>query len=220
MNYKEFNILFEDEILLVCDKPAGLMVEPDRNNYPNLLQHVRSYIKQQTGEKVPYAQHLHRLDRPTSGIVLFTKDKAYLKHLSEQFAQRKVEKYYIAITDKVPENLNGTLENWLRKEKKKAMIVPEGAEYAEKALLDYTIKSFGNYFEWHIRLHTGKYHQIRAQLANLGCPIIGDELYGSEVTYKPNSIALHANKLAITHPVTNTIITFESKPSFNFQTIS
>lgn len=216
MNYEALNILFEDEALLVCDKPAGLMVEPDRNNHPNLLQYARYYIKAQTGEKIPYVQHLHRLDRPTSGIVLFTKNKIHLKNLSEQFAQRKVDKYYIAITDNAPEQLEGTLENWLRKEKKKAMVVAEGTEYAEKALLEYAIKSRGNYFEWQIKLHTGRYHQIRAQLAHLNCPVTGDELYGSHEAYKPNSIALHAAKLTITHPVTNTTITFESKPSFNF----
>ena len=92
------NIIYEDDILLVCNKPAGLMVEPDRNNFPNLLQEVKKYLRLETGDSNPYVQHLHRLDRPVSGIVLFTKQKQYLKNLSEQFAERKVSKYYKALT--------------------------------------------------------------------------------------------------------------------------
>jgi 23S rRNA-/tRNA-specific pseudouridylate synthase len=81
MNELVLHIIYEDDVLLVCHKPAGLMVEPDRNNYPNLLQQVKNYLKETTGEKLPYAQHLHRLDRVTSGLVLFTKQKQYLKML-------------------------------------------------------------------------------------------------------------------------------------------
>jgi 23S rRNA-/tRNA-specific pseudouridylate synthase len=125
-------IIFEDDILLVCHKPAGLMVEPDRNNYPNLLQQVKHYLKETTGEKMPYAQHLHRLDRPVSGVVLFTKQKEYLKNLSEQFAQRMVSKYYSAVTSQMPPQTEGILEHWHRKEKKKGVLVDEGTPFAEK----------------------------------------------------------------------------------------
>lgn len=220
-------IIYEDDILLVCYKPAGLMVEPDRNNHPNLLQQVKNYVKEKTGDNNPYAQHLHRLDRVTSGIVLFTKQKEHLRNLSEQFAQRQVSKYYIALTSRasvnnsdtevleVPES--GTLEHWHRKEKKKAVLVPEGTEYAEKVKLEYTVKPHGNYFLWNIQLHTGKYHQIRVQLSSIGCPIIGDELYGSNISYKPNAIALHAAKLIITHPVSNEEMVFDvSNKDFDF----
>ena len=208
------SIIYEDDVLLVCNKPAGLMVEPDRNNFPNLLQSVRNYLKEATGEKSPYVQHLHRLDRPTSGIVLFTKKKEYLKNLSEQFAQRQVSKYYMALTSNVPANRVGVLEDWHRKEKKKAVLVSEGIAFAEKAKLEYAIMPYENYFLWNIQLHTGKYHQIRVQLANLGCPILGDSLYGSTVTFHLNTIALHAAKLIIQHPVTQNQITFEAKCDF------
>ncbi len=203
-------IIYEDDVLLVCNKPAGLMVEPDRNNHPNLLQQVKNYLKEKTGDKNPYAQHLHRLDRVTSGIVIFTKQKEHLRNLSEQFAQRQVSKYYLALTDKKQEQKEGILEHWHRKEKKKAILVPEGTEYAEKVKLEYTVKQHGNYFLWIIQLHTGKYHQIRVQLSSIGCPIIGDELYGSNIPYKPNTIALHAAKLIITHPVSNEKMVFEA----------
>lgn len=211
----KLNIIYEDDVLLVCNKPSGLMVEPDRNNFPNLLQQVKNYLKESTGDKTPYVQHLHRLDRPTSGIILFTKKKEYLKDLSEQFAQRSISKYYVALTANAPANGLNTLspvmlEHWHRKEKKKAVLVSEETEFAEKAKLEYMVKPFGENFLWNIKLHTGKYHQIRVQLASLGCPILGDELYGSAVSYKPNSIALHAAKLIIQHPVSKSEIIFEA----------
>lgn len=208
------SILYEDETILVCNKPAGLMVEPDRNNFPNLLQQVKNYLKESTGEKNPYAQHLHRLDRPVSGVVLFTKQKEHLRNLSEQFAQRKVSKYYTALTSAMPDKATGVLEHWHRKQKKKAALVPEGTDFAEKVKLEYEVKPHGTQFIWTIKLHTGKFHQIRAQLASLDCPIIGDSLYGSTEAYKPNAIALHAQKLIIEHPVTGKEMVFVSQPEF------
>ncbi len=208
-------IIYEDEILLVCNKPAGLMVEPDRNNFPNLLQEVKNYLKKSTGEKLPYVQHLHRLDRPTSGVVLFTKKKEHLKNLSEQFAQRTVSKFYLALTKSAPQQKTDLLDHWHRKEKKKAVLVPEGTEFAEKAILEYNIKTHDNFFLWEIKLHTGKFHQIRVQLASLDCPVLGDELYGSTELYKPNAIALHAAKLTIQHPVIQKEMVFEAE-AINF----
>lgn len=225
MNFKDI-LIYEDDVLLVCNKPSGLMVEPDRNNHPNLLQQVKNYLKEKTGDNNPYAQHLHRLDRVTSGIVLFTKQKEHLRNLSEQFAQRQVSKYYVAVTlrasanssdTEVPES--GILEHWHRKEKKKAVLVPEGTAFAEKAILEYTVKTHGNYFLWNIQLHTGKYHQIRAQLASVGNPIIGDELYGSSTPYQPNAIALHATKLIIQHPVSGKEMVFEASNG-DFESLS
>ena len=210
----DYTILYEDDVILVCNKAAGLMVEPDRNNFPNLLQEVKNYLKASTGEKTPYVQHLHRLDRPTSGIVLFTKQKEYLKNLSEQFAQRTVSKFYVALTKNAPKEMSGKLEHWHRKEKKKAVLVPEGTPFAEKAILEYTVKPHGDFFLWEIKMQTGKYHQIRVQLASLACPILGDELYGSTETYKPNAIALHAAKLIIQHPLTKKEMVFEAKADF------
>jgi 23S rRNA pseudouridine955/2504/2580 synthase/23S rRNA pseudouridine1911/1915/1917 synthase len=206
-------IIYEDEVLLVCNKPAGLMVEPDRNNHPNLLQQVKKYLKEKTGEKLPYAQHLHRLDRPVSGVVLFTKNKEYLRILSEQFAQRKVKKYYLALTASAPKTMFGVLEHWHRKEKKKAVLVTEGTDYAEKVILNYKVKPHGKFFLWEIELHTGKYHQIRVQLAGQNCPILGDALYGSTLDFEANAIALHAHLLIIRHPVTKEEIIFEADAS-------
>lgn len=203
------HILFEDDFILVLDKPCGLMVEPDRNGHPNLLHLVKKYLKKSNDEV--YAQHIHRLDRPVSGIVLFTKQKSVLKNLSEQFAERKVKKYYQALTVNAPEQLEGKLEHWHRKEKKKARIVPEGTEYAEKVMLSYSVQALPEKCHlWNIELHTGKFHQIRAQLSAVNCPINGDILYGSTAEYKPDSIALHACRLIFFHPVSEEVMAIES----------
>lgn len=195
-------ILHEDEFILVVLKPAGLMVEPDRNQNPSLLDFVKCYLKSNAPDREIYAQHIHRLDRPVSGIVLFAKKREVLKNLSEQFAERKVKKFYRALTERAPGNLRGRLEHWHRKEKKKAALYDHEIEYSEKAVLEYSIKPFSeNKFLWEIELHTGKYHQIRAQLASLNCPILGDEKYGSLLPYKPNAIALEAYRLVFNHPV-------------------
>lgn len=209
------HIVYEDDSILVINKPAGLMVEPDRNNNPSLLQHVKDYLKKSLAPGTElYAQHIHRIDRPVSGIVLFAKQRAVLKNLSEQFAERKVKKFYTALTAHAPEKLQGRLEHWHRKEKKKAMLYDWEIEYSEKAILEYTAREFSaNTFSWDIELHTGKYHQIRAQLASLGCSIIGDELYGSVTNYKPNAIALQARKLVFLHPISNKEMIAEARIS-------
>ncbi|MBA4054166.1 MAG: RluA family pseudouridine synthase [Marivirga sp.] len=211
------HILYEDEQILVINKPSGLMVEPDRNGHPNLLQQVKKYIKTSLdpGQEV-YAQHIHRLDRPVSGVILFAKKKAVLKNLSEQFAERRVRKYYQALTEKAPDIRKGTLENWLRKEKKKAVIYTESIEYSEAVKLDYDIYEVSpGRFLWNIELHTGKYHQIRGQLSAVGCPVIGDLVYSSVLPYKPDAIALHACRLIFFHPITGEELSIEKKNDFS-----
>jgi 23S rRNA pseudouridine955/2504/2580 synthase/23S rRNA pseudouridine1911/1915/1917 synthase len=210
------HILYEDDYILVLNKPNGLMVEPDRNNHPNLLHQVRSYIKTSIpGDSEVYAQHIHRLDRPVSGIVLFAIQRSVLKNLSEQFAERKVKKYYQALTSHAPQQHSGTLHHWHRKEKKKAVLADQEFPYSEEAKLFYSINPLSsNRFLWDIELYTGKYHQIRGQLSYIGCPIIGDSLYTSEVAYKPDAIALHASKLIFNHPITARQLIIETPTPF------
>lgn len=209
-------ILLEDPYIIVLYKPCGLMVEPDRNGHPNLQQQVRKYLKVSLPEGVEvYAQHIHRLDRPVSGIILFAKQRMVLKNLSEQFAERKVKKYYQALTAGGPAQMKSKLENWHRKEKKKAIIYDDEFPGAEKVILAYDVEKISdNKFLWNIELHTGKYHQIRAQLSAAGCPIIGDGLYGSTISYRPDSIALHACKLIFFHPITNERMVIEKGNEF------
>lgn len=191
------------------------MVEPDRNNHPNLQQQLKKYLKSCLRGEDVYAQHIHRLDRPVSGVILFAKQKSVLHNLSNQFAERRVKKYYDALTDKAPLQKEGTLTGWFRKEKKKAVVYDEQIPFSETVKLNFAVKEFlDQRFCWDIELLTGKYHQIRAQLAKEGCPIIGDQVYGSTVTCKENTIALHARKLIFRHPVTNLEMIMESDNDF------
>lgn len=213
-------ILYEDEVVLVVNKPAGLMVEPDRNGHQNLLQHVKNYLNKSQDKKEVYAQHLHRLDRPVSGIVIFAKDKKVLRPLSEQFAQRQVKKMYMALTMHEPSQQEGRLQHWHRKEKKKAALYHEQGEYMELAILDYQIERKNQFYLWDITLLTGKYHQIRAQLAACGCAILGDQLYGSDQPFILQSIALHAYQLQFVHPISNLPITIHNLPTWDNYDVS
>lgn len=205
-------ILFEDDYLMVVNKPAGLMVEPDRNNFPNLLNHVKRYLRNSgIYSQTLYAQHLHRLDRPVSGCVLFAKQKIALRPLSEQFAARTISKQYQALTNAMPAEAFGELVHWHRKEKKKACLVDSSLLGAEQVRLSYKVEAYReNKFLWNIDLHTGKFHQIRIQLAHEGCPIIGDVQYGSDTLLLPTTIALHANRLTFLHPITGTPVAVEA----------
>ncbi|HYG01408.1 MAG TPA: RNA pseudouridine synthase [Chryseosolibacter sp.] len=210
-------ILFEDDVIIVVNKPAGLMVEPDRNGFPNLQQLTKKYLKEKFALKGEvYAQHLHRLDRPVSGVVLFAIRKEVLRNLSEQFAQRVVKKYYQAVTSRGPESTTGTLEDWIRKEKRKGVICNEDQIGAEKALLYYNVTKLNDAaFLWDIELHTGKFHQIRSQLSHIGCPIIGDHLYGSAASFHADAIALHARRLIFKHPLSEKEMDIVAEFDFN-----
>ncbi len=193
------------------------MVEPDRNGHLNLLYEVKKCLKSRNPSNPSvYAQHIHRLDRPVSGIILFAKQREVLNNLSNQFATRSVKKKYQALTASAPLLREGTLEHWHRKEKKMAVLYNQQMEFSEKVSLRYSVTATGaSLFLWDIELHTGKYHQIRAQLASLGCPILGDALYGSADLYKPNAIALHACQLSFIHPLSGEYLVISCSSSFS-----
>jgi 23S rRNA pseudouridine1911/1915/1917 synthase len=148
----------------------------------------------------------HRLDRPVSGVVLFAKKKSVLKMLVEIFSKREIEKTYWAITENRPAKDEDELVNWLFKdtEKRKAIIYDTQVRDSMKVILRYKFiaqNEKGSLLE--IKLITGKFHQIRAQLGHMGCPVVGDAHYGSTKPYKENAICLHARQLKLVHPITN-----------------
>lgn len=197
-------ILFEDTQLLVALKPSGLAVEEDRYGHDTLTSLLKNQIyKKHQPLKECFLQNVHRLDRPVSGIVLFAKKPAALKVLMEQFRLRKVDKYYHAITEKAPVKPHATLTHYLFKDlkNKKALTSEVEQEGYDKVMLKYRTEKTGDgRYRWDIQLLTGKYHQIRAQLAQAGCPIEGDVLYGGRKGAE-NEIELEAYRLVFTHPV-------------------
>lgn len=198
-------ILHEDNHIIVVNKRVGDIVQGDKTEDKPLSEVVKEYIKekyQKPGEV--FLGVVHRLDRPTSGIVVFARTSKALTRLNELFANRETQKTYWAVVKNKPEKDHDALVHYLKRNEKnntsKAHLkeVPE----SKKANLDYKIiKTLDNYFALEINLHTGRHHQIRAQLAAIGCPIKGDLKYGFDRSNPDSGIHLHARKLVFIHPV-------------------
>ncbi len=215
-------ILFEDKHLLLVNKPAGIAVERDRYRNPSVEGRIADYFNTL---KLPHNTIIgiaHRLDRPVSGVMLVAKKKSVLVHINQQFEAGTIKKVYFALTENKPEKKKATLANFLFKDvqKKQAIIYDKAAKNRLPCTLDYIYKgetSLGHLIEIHP--HTGKFHQIRAQLAHIGCPIIGDDKYGSKKLYKENEIALHAFSLTFFHPIEEKEMTIEAPLPGEFELI-
>lgn len=195
-------VLLETPQLLVVNKPAGLAVEFQPHGYPS----IEAWAHQHLGRpgKKNFIGIVHRLDRPVSGVLLLAKKPLALKDLNRQFAERTVQKTYLAIVEHKPAASEGKLEHWLEKDvqTKRAVISTKGRPNAARCALNYrTIgeTNIGTLLE--ILPVQGKYHQIRAQLSAAGMPIVGDVRYGAKTPFLPDAIALHASVLRFKNPV-------------------
>jgi len=199
----ELNVLYEDNHLIAVLKPAGVLTQGDETGNENLMDEVKKYLKekyQKPGNV--FLGLLHRLDRPVSGIIIFAKTSKGASRLSEQFRNHSIVKIYQAVVIGAPRQEKGKLINYLEKDEKlKKAIITEGCLTAGRqgqlAELYYqVIASNDKYSLLKIQLKTGRFHQIRAQLANAGCPILGDLKYGAPFPLPDKSIALCANFLS------------------------
>jgi RluA family pseudouridine synthase len=189
-------ILAETPNWIVLNKPAGISVEKQRGVNDTLEDQVEAYLSSQ--KRSFFLGIVHRLDRPTSGLVLMAKKKSTLRDLNQQFAERSIQKTYLALVQGAPSPAQAELQHYLVKDQaqKKALVFDAPGPERNLARLTYRlVKSQGEQSLLEIELHTGRYHQIRAQLGAIGCPIIGDHLYGSPQDFGENAIALHAWKL-------------------------
>jgi 23S rRNA pseudouridine1911/1915/1917 synthase len=194
-------ILLETPQLLVVNKPAGMAVERQQHGYPSVEEWAWQYLSAAT--KKPFVGIVHRLDRPVSGVLLLAKKRAALKDLNLQFAERRTEKIYRAIVQQAPPNAAGTLVHWLARnaEGKQAIVVAEGTVGAARCELKYSVlEEVAQGCLLEIKPIQGRFHQIRAQLAAAGMPIIGDVKYGSAIPFLPEAIALHAHSLRFRDP--------------------
>jgi 23S rRNA pseudouridine1911/1915/1917 synthase len=198
-------ILHEDNHLLIINKLAGELVQADITADPCLIDELKALIK--TRDQKPGNVFLgapHRLDRPVSGVVIFAKTSKALSRLGDMFRQRNIEKVYWAICLEAPAAREGTIVSWLKKNQKqnKSYVLSEERDGYKKAVLHYTHKaSSDRYHLLEIQLETGRHHQIRAQLASIGCIIKGDLKYGAPRSNPDASISLHARNASFTHPV-------------------
>ena len=213
-NKSNLQVLHEDNHLIVVNKRVGDIVQGDKTGDKPLSEVVKEYIKDKYNKPGEvFLGVVHRLDRPTTGIVVFARTSKALTRMNELFNNRETQKTYWAIVKNKPSNPADTLVHFLKRNEKnntsKAHLkeVPE----SKKASLSYQIiKKLDNYFVLEIDLHTGRHHQIRAQLQAIGCPIKGDLKYGFDRSNSDGGIHLHARKLVLTHPVSKKIITFNA----------
>ena len=204
-------IVHENNDYIVVNKRAGHISEKSLYENCTVEMQVRNHLLKHKTK--PYIGVIHRLDRVTSGVLIFAKKKSILVAFNDLFSRRKVQKTYLAIVKNKPPKEKGHLLNYLVKNnlEKKADIVKSKSKEALECSLSYQVigkNEFGYLLE--IKPKTGRFHQIRAQLAYLGLPIIGDEKYGSDEAYLPLSICLHAWKLTFHDSVSNALITYQA----------
>jgi 23S rRNA pseudouridine1911/1915/1917 synthase len=199
-------IVFEDNHLLVINKKAGQLVQGDKTGDLSLLDLIKNFIKirdQKPGNV--FLGLVHRIDRPTSGLVIYAKTSKALSRLTQMVKNRGIKKTYWAVVPKSEIPKKQRLVNYLQKNEKnnKATVFPKATDGAKEAILNYEIiKILDNFQLLEVDLETGRHHQIRAQLSKIGVPIKGDLKYGSARSNPDGGIHLHARQLEFLHPVT------------------
>ena len=205
-------VLAETKSWLALLKPPGISVERQPGAMDTLEDQAFQYLSRASHR--PFVGIVHRLDRPTSGVVLVAKKKGSLARLNAQFSEGSIQKTYLAFTRHTPASPQGTLYHWLEKNllEKKSIAHPYPTPSTQEAVLTYRVLQHqANGCLWEVHPRTGRFHQIRAQLAAVGCPILGDILYGGEPG-EPNAIALHAWKITFQDPDTNTPVHLQANP--------
>ncbi len=192
----DIGVIQETDRWIAVNKPAGIQVE--RNPFGASVESlVYAHLEQE--KRIPYVGIAHRLDRVTTGLVLVAKKKSMLRKLNDQFREKDIRKIYLAATEHPPPAAQGTLNHWLEKsqEKKKALVREGPGGKARECMTNY--KTYGRTAQGYTLIQlepiTGRYHQLRAQLAAAGSPVVGDALYGAQTPYREQQIMLHAWKL-------------------------
>lgn len=215
------DIIYEDDDIILCRKPAGVATQTKRlgqQDMESLLKNYRAKKKEPS-----YIGVVHRLDQPVEGLMVFAKNQKAAASLSKQIQQKMIGKHYYAISAHSPEEKEGRLEDYLITDKKTNVtsVVEKGSQIpkdAKRAILEYKVleeKDGRSLFDIH--LHTGRQHQIRVQMAHMGCPLVGDNKYGENKTEndknKSLGIALCSYCLSFTHPTIGKSINFFIKPA-------
>lgn len=205
-------VLYEDNHLLVCDKPAGLLTQPTDKIKTSLETEAKAWLKKKYEKKGNvFLEAIHRLDRVVSGVVVFAKTSKALSRLKKEVREKQTKKQYHALVSPPPQKHEATLEHRLIHGDHCAEVSPKG----KASILHYKIlESKKGKALLEVDLETGRYHQIRVQLATIGSPIVGDVKYGSRETWHGAGIALHHSTFSIRHPITQELLQFHSDKNF------
>lgn len=208
------NVVYEDNHIIIVNKQSGEIVQGDKTGDTPLSDIVKQYIKEKYNKPGNvFLGVVHRLDRPVSGLVVFAKTSKALSRLNEMFRTGDVHKTYWAIVKKNDIAPEATLTNWLTRNERQNKSYAHNREVpgAKKAVLSYKVRSMSdNYMLLEVRLMTGRHHQIRCQLAHMGCPIKGDLKYGSPRSNPDGSISLMSRRVEFVHPVSKETIAVEA----------
>ena len=212
MNNINLDVIFEDNHLIAVNKKSGEIVQGDKTGDEPLSDRVKKYLK--VKYKKPgnvFLGTIHRIDRPTSGVIIFARTSKALTRMNEKFRDNKIYKTYWAILkNKLPKK-HDLLEHYLLKNQKKNKSFISTSEKGKLSILKYNyLKNLKNYFLYEIFPHTGRHHQIRVQLSSIGSPIKGDLKYGAKRSNSNGGINLHARKIVFDHPVTKEKVTIEA----------
>ncbi|WP_271770341.1 RluA family pseudouridine synthase [Aquimarina algiphila] len=209
-------VLYEDNHIIIINKRPGDIVQGDKTGDTPLSEVVKEYIAEKYNKPgAVYLGVVHRLDRPTSGIVVFARTSKALPRLNKLFANKEAQKTYWAVVKKQPPKEKDTLIHWLKRNPKqnKSYAYTKEVPDSKKAILEYKIiKKLDRYYLLEIDLHTGRHHQIRSQLSDIRSIIKGDLKYGADRSNKNGSIHLHARKLTFIHPVKKESLTIIAPP--------
>jgi 23S rRNA pseudouridine1911/1915/1917 synthase len=206
--------IYEDNHILAVNKPSGALAQGDKTGDRPLVEFAKDYLKKKYNKPGEVFLGIpHRLDRPTSGVLLFARTSKALARLNEMFRNKEIRKTYWAVVKNCPEKDSDTLVHYMLKDEKKNKSVARLKTFAHatEAVLNYNlIAKSTTYFLLEVNPITGRHHQIRAQLSAIGCPIKGDTKYGFDRPNKDRSIHLHARKVEFIHPVSKKDITIEA----------
>lgn len=211
---KNLQILYEDNHLIILNKRVGDIVQGDKTGDIPLSEIVKKYLAEKYNKPgAAFLGVVHRIDRPTSGIVIFAKTSKALSRLNKMLVDKTIQKTYWAVVQDRVELTENTLVNYLRKNEKnnKASVYDTETEGTKKAVLHYkVIRYLDKYTLLEIDLETGRHHQIRSQLAHLGHPVKGDVKYGFKRPNADAGIHLHARRLSLVHPVSKELLEIEA----------
>ncbi len=213
---KSLKVLYEDNHIIVVEKPVNIPSQADKTGDVDLLTIVKQYIKEKYNKPGEvYLGLVHRLDRPTGGVMVFARTSKSASRLSEQIRNKTKHKKYLCIVDGKMENQTGSMRDFLLKNERTntSKVVKEGAKNAKEAILDYEVVKYNeeiNMSVVKVNLHTGRHHQIRVQFASRGHSLSGDQKYGTRGRGK--QLALWAHSLSFIHPTTKEELTFEDYP--------